>query len=57
MNRWNDFVATRSKVQSSENVLGYKIAGQFLMSMILRLSGTKGRSTLSHPDLHAGNIF
>ncbi|KAI5859410.1 kinase-like domain-containing protein [Durotheca rogersii] len=56
--RWNDFVAIGNKIESSKNRLSYCIAGQFLHNMIPHLSSTaNGGFTLSHPDLHSGNIF
>ncbi|KAJ3535793.1 hypothetical protein NM208_g6986 [Fusarium decemcellulare] len=56
--RWNDFVAIGDRIESSRNRLSYCIAGQFLQDMIPKLSSTtKGGYTLSHPDLHLGNIF
>ncbi|KAK0621130.1 hypothetical protein B0T17DRAFT_591075 [Bombardia bombarda] len=42
----------------TKNVLFYCIAGQFLLEMIPRLSSSvKKGFTLSHPDLHLGNIY
>ncbi|CEJ93257.1 hypothetical protein VHEMI08862 [[Torrubiella] hemipterigena] len=56
--RWNEFVAIGQKVDHSKNVLFYCIAGRFLLEMIPHLClGTNKRFTLSHPDLHVGNIF
>lgn len=56
--RWNDFVAVGCKTESSQNRLSYCIVGQFLVAMIPHLSSTaNGGFTLSHPDLHLGNIF
>ncbi|KAF4978223.1 hypothetical protein FZEAL_5328 [Fusarium zealandicum] len=56
--RWNDFVAIGQKVDHSKNMLFYSIAGQFLCEMIPRLiCGLRTSFTLSHPDLHPGNIY
>lgn len=56
--RWNDFVAIGQKVDHSKNLLYYSIAGQLLSEMIPRLSCGLGTNfTLSHPDLHPGNIY
>ncbi|KAF4998054.1 hypothetical protein FDECE_11906 [Fusarium decemcellulare] len=56
--RWNDFVAIGDRLESSKNRLSYCIAGQFLQEMIPQLSSsTNGGFTISHPDLHLGNIF
>lgn len=55
--RWNDYVAVGNKVESSKNRLAYCIAGQFLRNMIPHLSTAHRGYTLSHPDLHLGNIF
>lgn len=56
--RWNDFIAIGDKIEHSKNRLSYCIAGQFLKDMIPHICSTeKGGFTLSHPDLHLGNIF
>ncbi|KAI1496490.1 hypothetical protein F5X99DRAFT_424654, partial [Biscogniauxia marginata] len=56
--RWNNFVAIGQKVDHSKNMLFYSIAGQFLREMIPRLICGLGTSfTLSHPDLHLGNLY
>ncbi|UKZ65831.1 uncharacterized protein TrAtP1_007021 [Trichoderma atroviride] len=56
--RWNDFVAIGQKIDHSKNRLLYCIAGQFLVEMIPQLSsGYDNSFTLSHPDLHVGNIY
>ena len=56
--RWRDFLAVGSKPEGSKNRLDFCIAAQFLGDMIPRLTSTADRSfTLSHPDLHLGNIF
>lgn len=57
--RWNDFVSVGQKICHSKNVLCYCIAGQFLLEMIPQLSsaGLDSGFTLSHPDLHVGNIY
>ncbi|KAF4462691.1 kinase-like domain [Fusarium albosuccineum] len=56
--RWNDFIGIGDRIEGSKNRLSYCIAGQFLQDMIPQLSSTTtGGFTLSHPDLHLGNIF
>ncbi|EXL65931.1 hypothetical protein FOPG_17868 [Fusarium oxysporum f. sp. conglutinans race 2 54008] len=56
--RWNNFVAIGQKIEHSKNILFYCIAGQFLSEMIPHLSSSVRNSfTLSHPDLHLGNIY
>lgn len=56
--RWKDFVSIGQKVDHSKNRLLYCIAGQFLVEMIPHLSSGFGSIfTLSHPDLHVGNIY
>lgn len=58
VSRWNDFVAIGQKVDHSKNMLLFSIAGQFLREMIPRLlSGVRNGFTLSHPDLHLGNLY
>ncbi|KAG8409276.1 hypothetical protein J3458_019393 [Metarhizium acridum] len=56
--RWNDFVAIGQKIDHSKNRLFYCIAGQFLLEMIPHLSSRlESCFTLSHPDLHVGNLY
>lgn len=55
--RWNDYVAIGAKIESSKNLLSYCLAGQMLHQMSARLSTPDGSYTLSHPDLHLGNMF
>ncbi|KAF4495878.1 kinase-like domain [Fusarium agapanthi] len=56
--RWNDFVATGQKIEHSKNILFYCMAGQFLSEMIDDLSSDGATGfTISHPDLHLGNIY
>ncbi|XWW94505.1 hypothetical protein V2A60_002448 [Cordyceps javanica] len=55
--RWNDYVEVGAKIESSNNILHFCLAGQILRQMIPRLSAVDGSYTLSHPDLHSGNIF
>ncbi|KAF5003578.1 hypothetical protein FDECE_9892 [Fusarium decemcellulare] len=56
--RWNDFVAIGQKIEHSKNILFYCIAGQLLSEMIPYLSSSVRNSfTLSHPDLHLGNVY
>jgi hypothetical protein len=56
--RWNGFMAIGQKIEHSKNILFYCIAGQFLSEMIPDLSSNAASSfTISHPDLHLGNIY
>ncbi|KAG5812658.1 hypothetical protein H9Q74_013031 [Fusarium xylarioides] len=56
--RWNDFVAIGQKIEHSKNILFYCIAGKLLSEMIPDISSnTADGFTISHPDLHVGNIF
>ncbi|KAJ3539249.1 hypothetical protein NM208_g5564 [Fusarium decemcellulare] len=56
--RWNHFVAIGQKIEHSKNILFYNIAGQFLSEMIPYLSSSvRNGFTLSHPDLHLGNVY
>lgn len=56
--RWNEFVAIGQKIEHSKNILFYCIAGQLLSEMIPDLaSNTASGFTISHPDLHPGNIY
>ena len=55
--RWNNFVAIGAKIDSGKNRLLYCIAGQFLREMIPHLLTGLSSFTLSHPDLHLGNIY
>ncbi|CZR37879.1 uncharacterized protein FPRO_06930 [Fusarium proliferatum ET1] len=56
--RWNDFVAIGQKIEHSKNILFYCIAGQLLSEMINDLTSDRASSfTISHPDLHLGNIY
>lgn len=55
--RWNDYVAIGAKPESSKNRLSYHLAGQLLRQMQDNLLIMNGSFTLSHPDLHLGNIF
>ena len=58
MRRWNDFVAIGQKIDHSKNILLYSMAGQFLREMVPYLSGDlENNFTLSHPDLHPGNLY
>ncbi|KAI9149378.1 hypothetical protein HJFPF1_11430 [Paramyrothecium foliicola] len=55
---WNDFVTLGQKIDHSKNMLSYCIAGQILREMIPHLSsGSRNGFTLSHPDLHLGNLY
>ncbi|KAI1041064.1 hypothetical protein LB505_005852 [Fusarium chuoi] len=56
--RWNEFVAIGQKIEHSKNILCYCIAGQILSEMIPDLaSNAENGFTISHPDLHPGNIY
>ncbi|CZR40270.1 uncharacterized protein FPRO_05170 [Fusarium proliferatum ET1] len=55
--RRGDFIVIGDKLEGSKNRLDYCIAGQILEEMIPRLSSDSTGFTLSHPDLHTGNIF
>ncbi|KAF5551063.1 altered inheritance of mitochondria [Fusarium mexicanum] len=55
--RRGDFISVGDKLEGSKNRLDYCIAGQILQEMIPQLSSDSTVFTLSHPDLHTGNIF
>ncbi|KAF5669496.1 kinase-like domain-containing protein [Fusarium circinatum] len=56
--RWNDFVAIGQKIEHSKNILFYCLTGQFLSEMVNDLSSDGATGfTISHPDLHLGNIY
>ncbi|KAF5550716.1 kinase-like domain-containing protein [Fusarium mexicanum] len=56
--RWSDFVAIGQKIEHSKNILFYCIVGQFLSEMIPDLASNAANGfTISHPDLHIGNIY
>ncbi|SCV25445.1 uncharacterized protein FFB14_00338 [Fusarium fujikuroi] len=55
--RRGDFVVVGDKLEGSKNRLDYCIAGQILKEMLPLLSNASTAFTLSHPDLHTGNIF
>ena len=58
IDRWNDFVAIGQKVGRTKNVLMYCVAAQFLREMVPDLCWDEGNTfTLSHPGLHAGNLY
>ncbi|KAF5535558.1 altered inheritance of mitochondria [Fusarium napiforme] len=48
---------TCDKLEGSKNRLDYCIAGQILEEMVPKLSSDSTDFTISHPDLHTGNIF
>ncbi|KAG5826408.1 hypothetical protein H9Q74_003502 [Fusarium xylarioides] len=52
-----DFIVVGDKLEGSRNRLDYCIAGQILEEMVSRLSSDSTGFTISHPDLHTGNIF
>ncbi|KAF5701292.1 altered inheritance of mitochondria [Fusarium mundagurra] len=55
--RRGDFIVVGDKVEGSKNRLDYCIVGQILEEMVPRLSSDPTAFTISHPDLHTGNIF
>ncbi|KAF5665951.1 kinase-like domain-containing protein [Fusarium circinatum] len=55
--RRGDFISVGDKLEGSKNRLDYCIAGQILEEMIPQMSSDSTVFTLSHPDLHTGNIF
>lgn len=55
--RRGDFIVIGDKLEGSKNRLDYCIAGQILEEMIPRLSSESTTFSISHPDLHTGNIF
>ncbi|KAF5976571.1 kinase-like domain-containing protein [Fusarium coicis] len=55
--RRGDFVVVGDKLEGSKNRLDYCIAGQILEEMVPKLSSDSTDFTISHPDLHTGNIF
>ncbi|KAI9749459.1 MAG: hypothetical protein M4579_006861 [Chaenotheca gracillima] len=63
--RWNDFVAVGSMIDSAKNRLEYIVVGELLQEMIPSLALTLPSSEdtkspgffLSHPDLSPSNIF
>jgi hypothetical protein len=57
VDRRGDFVFVGGKLESSKNRLSYFIAGQILEEMVPLLLSRTTHFTLSHPDLHLGNIF
>ncbi|KAF5234209.1 hypothetical protein FANTH_12246 [Fusarium anthophilum] len=57
VDRRGDFIVVGDKLEGSKNRLDYCIAGQVLEEMIPQLSSDSTVFTLSHPDLHTGDIF
>ncbi|CVK88378.1 uncharacterized protein FMAN_04945 [Fusarium mangiferae] len=55
--RRGDFIVVGDKLEGSKNRLDYCIAGQILEEMVPRLSSELTTFSISHPDLHTGNIF
>ncbi|KAF5625510.1 altered inheritance of mitochondria [Fusarium sp. NRRL 25303] len=55
--RRGDFIVIGDKLEGSKNRLDYCIAGQILEEMVPRLSSESTTFSISHPDLHTGNIF
>lgn len=57
VDRRSDFIAIGDKLEGSKNRLDYSIAGQMLEEMVPRLLSQSTDFTISHPDLHVGNVF
>lgn len=57
VDRRSDFIVIGDKLEGSKNRLDYSIAGQILEEMVPRLLSQSTDFTISHPDLHAGNVF
>ncbi|KAF5613873.1 kinase-like domain protein [Fusarium subglutinans] len=55
--RRGDFIVVGDKLEGSKNRLDYCIAGQILQEMIQELSSGSTVFTISHPDLHTGNVL
>ncbi|KAF4437118.1 kinase-like domain [Fusarium acutatum] len=55
--RRGDFIVAGEKLEGSKNRLDYCIAGQILEDMVPCLSSALTTFTISHPDIHTGNIF
>ncbi|KAF5588710.1 altered inheritance of mitochondria [Fusarium pseudoanthophilum] len=55
--RRGDFIVVGDKLEGSKNRLDYCIAGQILEEMVPKLLSGSTAFTISHPDLHTGNIF
>ncbi|KAF4439335.1 Altered inheritance of mitochondria protein-like protein [Fusarium austroafricanum] len=57
VDRRSDFIVIGDKLEGSKNRLDYSIAGQILEEMVPLLLSQSTEFTISHPDLHTGNIF
>ncbi|UPL01879.1 hypothetical protein LCI18_012813 [Fusarium solani-melongenae] len=57
VDRRSDFIVIDDKLEGSKNRLDYFIAGQILEGMVPLLLSQSTDFTMSHPDLHVGNIF
>ncbi|KAF4950123.1 hypothetical protein FGADI_8392 [Fusarium gaditjirri] len=57
VDRRGDFIVVGDKLEGGKNRLDYCIVGQILEGMVPRLSSDLAAFTVSHPDLHTGNIF
>ena len=57
VDRREDFIFVGDKLEGSKNRLSYIIAGQILEELVPSLLSQSDGFTLSHPDLHVGNIF
>lgn len=57
VDRRGDFVGIGDNLEGSKNRLSYFIAGQMLEEMVPLLLSQSTAFTISHPDLHVGNVF
>jgi hypothetical protein len=57
VDRRGDFIVVGDKLEGSKNRLDYFIAGQILEEMVPLLLSQSTDFTISHPDLHVGNVF
>lgn len=57
VDRRSDFIVIGDKLEGSNNRLDYFIAGQILEEMVPLLLSQSTDFTISHPDLHVGNVF
>jgi hypothetical protein len=56
--RWKEFMAIGQKFDHSKNIRFYITTAQFLQDMVPQLSsGLRSGSTISHSDLHIGNLY
>ncbi|KAH6969360.1 kinase-like domain-containing protein [Fusarium avenaceum] len=57
VDRRGDFTFINDKLEGSKNRLDYCIAGQMIKEMVPLLLAQSTDFTISHPDLHTGNLF